>query len=177
MSTTYMHVTPGTDFYALVHQAYTGPKRWKEALPEIAELLDIPKFHEHYEDGSTLRMTPDIVAEHEHLEKHMKFDKGSYTPKKNTKQGKAWIAGFQEIAKKHRLNYDRFGLILFMYDVHPGSGKGYSKMNVARFDDDYYMKWENGGDVPYFLDEISETEYLRLELAEAERKEQEAEHV
>lgn len=173
MTTTYVRLNEGTGFYKKMERCYTGPKRWTAALPEIATLINVPKVEHFYEDGSTLRLTPDLVAEHEHLQKDFRFEKGNYIPKKNTKQGKVYAAGFAEISKKHELDYDRFGQILFIYGMHPQMGK-YQNPVLSEFNGELYLKWKGEGEVDIFMTEIKESEYLELELEKAKRNEETA---
>lgn len=137
----------GSKFFNEVNEIFEVNKRWKDALKDIGEMIDVPDLEEVAVTARKLLITRKEVAKIENGSKLFKMDNGYFTPKMNTKKGKEWAKGFIEIADRHRLDVAPLGELMFIYGMSNYSfSKEYRNLKVFRLDGDVYMSWEGKGE-------------------------------
>ena len=134
-------------FFNQINEIFEVNKRWEEAVKDIGEMLGVPDLDEVAVTAKRLAITWKEVNKIEKGVKLFKSEKGFYTPKLNTKKGKEWAAGFEEIARRHKLDVPNLGTLMFMYGMNNFFGsQSYKNTQVFRLDGDIYMSWEGDGE-------------------------------
>lgn len=161
----------GSKFFDQVNEIFEVNKRWEEAVKDIGEMLGVPDLDEVAVMAKRLAITWEEVNKIENGVKLFKSEKGFYTPKLNTKKGKEWAAGFEEIAIQHKLDVPNLGTLMFMYGMHNYAfSQDYRGTQVFRLDGDIYMSWKGDGEPrAHGIERIESREYYDA-LAKFEEK-------
>lgn len=136
-----------SNFFGKINDIFELKGRWDKAIPEIGAMLGLPDLKEVASSGTMLGVTREDMERIENGPKLFKYERGFYTPKKNTKQGKAWVAGFQEISARHKLNVQPLGVLMFLHGMNNTRyEKPYDNLRTFRLDGEIYMSWEGDGE-------------------------------
>ena len=161
--------------YQEIHELFNVKARWDAATVEIGKMIGIPDLEEVGISTSKLYISPQELDKLEEGEKRFRYEKGFYTPRLNRKEGKAWAQKFKEIAERHKLDVQPFGVLMFMRGMHNTSyAKPYREMSVFEEGGDLYIAWEGHG-LPKTSEftEITTVAYyeakIRKEKADAEK--------
>lgn len=170
-------VKPNTTFFNQLDDIFTVHERWEDATPEIGTMIGVEGLERVGLTGKKLYLPQEEAQKIENWTKLFKAEKGLYTPRLNTKLGKAWTEGFKEIVERHRLDIDEFGVLMFKYGMYNTRyEKPYHNSKLFKLDGNLYVSWEGAGLAKdSSLEPISSREYydvlLRLEEMEKEHQE------
>lgn len=172
---TYAKVRRDTNLYTMLNRYMNGPSRWREALPKIAELMNVEELKQYVEHGKKLLVSEETANASPELQKAMKKYRGLYTPKLSDPFGKKIDDGFKKISEAHDLDYPDFNTIMFFHEMNNTAlTRPYDKLTVQRIGDDYYMHWSGSGEGSTDLDSITKAEWLTVQLEAERAKEEEA---